>query len=428
MGKLWVIIKREYVERVRNRWFIISTVFGPLLFAALMFIPPWIASRSRASAAMSRIVILDATGAGLGRRIAAELNGGVGGDTSRTQVILLDPAGLPRAESVATERVRRGEVRGYLVLGKGLLTTSRARYAGQNASAVADMQMLERAVQNQVMGVRLEQAGVDPHQTRALTQLNVRVDTERLTKRGRAGSGQVSILFAIAVAATLYLSIFIYGQNVLRGVMEEKQTRVAEVVMSSVPATKLLAGKVLGVGAVGVTQIVLWTASSLTMMKVRGPVLAQFGVESSPIVLPHISVLMALTLFGFFVLGYVFYAALFAAIGAIVSSEQEAQQAQIPIALMLAGSIAFLQAILVRPDGGLAKMLSALPFSTPIVMPLRMSVITVPRWEVATAILSLVAGCYIAVWVAARIYRVGMLMYGKRPTLREIVRWLRYAY
>lgn len=126
-------------------------------------------------------------------------------------------------------------------------------------------------------------------------------------------------------------------------------------------------------------------------------------------------------------LGFVFYAALFAAVGAIVNSEQEAQQAQIPIVLLLAGSVSFIQAIIARPDAPLAVTLSWLPFSAPIVMPLRMSLIQIPTWEIAGAIASLAVGCYIVVWVAARIYRVGLLMYGKRPTIREIARWVRYS-
>jgi ABC-2 type transport system permease protein len=136
---------------------------------------------------------------------------------------------------------------------------------------------------------------------------------------------------------------------------------------------------------------------------------------------------MGLVLVLFFIAGYVFYSALFAAVGAMVSSEQEAQQALMPIILLLVSSFVFFQPILSKPTSGLAYTLSWLPFSAPIVMPLRMAVIPIPGWEIALAFISVAAGSYIAVWLAARIYRTGMLMYGKRPTLRELGRWIRTA-
>ncbi|MGI9077797.1 MAG: ABC transporter permease [Gemmatimonadaceae bacterium] len=428
MGRLWVIAKREYLERVRTKWFAVATIFGPVLFGALMILPPWIASRSRASLGLSRITILDATGTGLGKRVAAGLGGGIGGDTiASARVVEVKPDEIRAVERRASNDVIRGAANGYLVVDASTLSGVRARYAGSNATAVADMQELRRVVREQVMAIRLEQAGVDPIRTSALTRMRLTLDAERLSSRGRGGSGQISIFFALGVALLLYFSIFFYGQTVLRGVMEEKQTRVSEVVLSSVPASTLLDGKVLGVGAVGLTQILLWILASLLLIKARGTVLAWLGAPSLPLVLPNISFGLAATLLLFFLLGYVFYAALFAAIGAIVNSEQEAQQAQIPIVMMLAASIAFLQAILARPDGTLAVVLSLLPFSSPIVMPLRMSLIQVPPWEGLMSLGFLAFGCYIVVWMAARIYRVGLLMYGKRATVREIARWVRYA-
>jgi ABC-2 type transport system permease protein len=235
----------------------------------------------------------------------------------------------------------------------------------------------------------------------------------------------VSGIFALVVAVVLYSSILLYGQMVLRGVMEEKQTRVAEVVLSSIRANTLLAGKVLGVGAVGITQMALWAVVTSAMVKVREPVLARFGVVKTPFDLPPIEASAALLLLAFFVLGYLFFAALFAIVGAVVSSEQEAQQAQTPVILLLVSSVAVLQPVMTNPDGGLAQVMSALPFSAPIVMPLRMSMIPVSPFAVASSLLTIAAGVYVAVLLAARIYRVGLLMYGKQPTVREILRWTR---
>jgi ABC-2 type transport system permease protein len=427
MAKLLAIIGREYMERVRSRWFVFATVFGPITFAALMILPSWLSRRTTASEDVARIAILDATGVGLGARIASELNGGIGGDTARTKVQLVQPENLDAAERAATEAALRREIRGYLVLDTRTVAGIRARYVGTNASAVSDMQVLQRVVREAVMGVRFERAGVQPTEVRSLLRARVELDAQRLTQGGGSRSARVSIMFAFAIALLLYMSIFVYGQNVLRGVLEEKQTRVAEVVMSSVPASKLLAGKVLGVGAVGITQLILWISSSLLLLEVRGAILSQLGIAVTPLPLPDINAGQGLILLLFFLLGYTFYAALFAAIGAMVSSEHEAQQAQLPIVLLLVSNVVFIEPVLRNPESTMARLLGAIPFTAPIIMPLRMSVIGLSTLDVVLSLISVAGGCYIAVFIAARIYRVGMLMYGKRPRLRELARWLRPA-
>jgi ABC-2 type transport system permease protein len=427
MAKLWAVLVREYVERVRTKWFAIATVFGPLLLGVLIFVPPWLASRSRAAADIARITILDATGTPLGTRIAGELNGGVMGDTSLTEVRIVSQSELARAESLATREVTVGRRKGYLVIDSRMISgRAAARYSGSNATAQADMQEMRRIIRDQVLAMRLEQLGVAPERTRELARMRVPLELERLTSRGRGGSGQVNVIFAIGVAFLLYMSIVFYGQNVLRGVMEEKQTRVAEVVVSSISPTKLLAGKVLGVGAVGMTQILIWTLTSVALVKLRAPVLQSLGVEVTSFPMPSVTLTDGLALLLFFVLGYTLYAAMFAAVGAMVNSEQEAQQAQWPIVLLLMSSVFVLQPILLNPDGALARMMGMLPFSAPIVMPLRMSVAPVSAIDVILSLASVITGCYIAIWVAARIYRVGLLMYGKRPSLAELGRWVRY--
>jgi ABC-2 type transport system permease protein len=425
MGRLRVITAREYLERVRTRWFLFSTVFGPAFFAALMILPAVITRRTKASEEVSRIVVLDATGHELGRRIADGLSVGTIGDTARTRVQELAPDQLGPAESAATREIVRGDLVGYLVLDSATLDGRRVRYAGRNASAEADMEMLRRVVRESVMETRLEMAGVDRDRSSALVRTQLAFELERITDRGRGGSARVSVFFALLIVVMLYMALMLYGQAVLRGVMEEKQTRIAEVVISSVPAWQLLAGKVIGVGAVGLTQLAVWISSAILLLRYRGPILSKFGASPMSFTPPDVTVGMGVVLLLFFIAGYVFYSSLFAAVGAMVSSEQEAQQALMPIILLLVSSFVFFQPVLSEPTSGLAQTLSWLPFSAPIVMPLRMAVISVPRWDVAISLVSVAAGSYIAVWLAARIYRTGMLMYGKRPTIRELARWLR---
>src|SRR5918992_1162356 len=425
MRKLWVITAREYLERVRTKWFLFSTVFGPVFFAALMILPAIVARRTKASEDVSRIVVFDATGRELGRRIADGLSLGMTGDTARTRVRELALQQLAPAESAATREIVRGELTGYLVLDSATLQGRRVRYAGRNASAEADMDLLRRVVRESVMETRLQMAGVDPGRSAALVRTQLDFDLERISETGRRGSARATIVFALIIVVILYMALMLYGQAVLRGVMEEKQTRVAEVVLSSVPPWHLLAGKVIGVGAVGLTQFAVWISSGMLLMRYREHILAKFGAEGTSVAPPDVTLGMGLVLVLFFIAGYVFYSSLFAAVGAMVSSEQEAQQALMPIILLLVSSFVFFQPILSKPTSGLAHTLSWLPFSAPIVMPLRIAVIPVPGWEIAISLISVAAGSYIAVWIAARIYRTGMLMYGKRPTLRELGRWLR---
>jgi ABC-2 type transport system permease protein len=429
MGKLLTVVRREYVERVRNRWFVVATLFGPVLFGALMFAPALLTRHQKGggSADLRYVLVLDATGTAVGGRIATELAGGVAGDPDQARVRAVTPSELPAAEARARREVTERRAVGYLVLTDRALEGGEVRYAGVNATTIGDVERLGTVVRQQTLAARLERLGVDRERSVALSRSRVQLKTEHLTVGGRGASGQVSGVFALMVAVVLYSSILLYGQMVLRGVMEEKQTRVAEVVMSSVPADTLLAGKVLGVGAVGITQIVLWSAMSYMVAKVREPVLASFGVEREPLSLPAVGAGDAVLLLLFFLLGYLFFAALFAMIGAVVNSEQEAQQAQTPVILLLVSSVAVLQPVMTAPEGGLARLMSALPFSAPIIMPLRMSMVPVSGMAVATSLLAVALGACVAVWLAARIYRVGLLMYGKQPTVREMLRWTRTA-
>ena len=427
MGKLRAIVGREYFERVRTRWFVIATVFGPLFFAAIIILPAVLTARSKASEDLANMIVIDATGTDLGARVADALGGVRLGGGARPRVRVIPPMQLTPAETVATHEVMRGEVRGYLVLDDGTVAGEAARYAGRNASSLADMGTIQSAVRRTVLALRLEREGLDPARVGDLTTMDVALSTERITDRGRSGSGLVNVAFGLAAAFLLYMMIVLYGQNVLRGVLEEKMTRVAEVVVSSVSPHTLLAGKVLGVGAVGLTQQVIWFAAAVALFELRAPLLARLGAPTLPLQLPSITPGVAAILLLLFLLGYTFYAALFAAVGAMVNSDQDAQQAAMPVMLLLTATIIVVQPIMMNPTGRLATIMSWLPFSAPVIMPLRLSVAPVPPLEIAGTIAILMLACAAAVWVAARIYRVGLLMYGKRPSVRELAHWVREA-
>ena len=425
MARLWAVIKREYLERVRSKWFVIATVFGPLFFGALMVVPAWLSIRSVRSTEAGRVTIIDATGTALGDRIAERLRGGLFGDTSAARVLTVAPAALAEAESAATQAVIRKEVTGFLVLGPTALRDTTVRYAGRNAASIAEVDRIERAVRDALVSLRLEDQGVDSDVVLRVMKLSMSVDPEQITERGRGGSGRIQFIFAAGVSLILYMTILIHGQNVMRSVLEEKTTRVAEVVVASIRPDALLAGKIIGVGGVAVTQVTTWILTSVLLMRARGPISAALGLPSIPISLPSVTPGLLVLLVVFFLLGFLLFAALYAIVGAMVSSEQEAQQAAQPLMLIVLSPLFLLQAVLLNPMTQVAQVTSMIPFAAPVLMPLRLSLVPVPAVEIATSLAVNAVACIAVMWVASRVYRVGILMYGKRATFREVIRWIR---
>jgi ABC-2 type transport system permease protein len=441
-AKLWAVIRREYLERVQTRWFIIGCLLGPVLITGVLFVPAWLTLRNLRAEPASLIVI-DATGAGLGNRLRASLDSTASPNApNKVDVRVTPPDGIAAAESLATRAVVTKAVEGYVVLDSSTLRGERARYAGRKATAVGDMRRLETALRQTSLAQRLEHANLSSALVDSLTRSRLVLESERLTEQGRGtdASRRANAPFAIAVAFLLYTSMILYGQAVLRGVLEEKSTRVAEVVVSSVSPETLLAGKVIGVGAVGLTQQIIWVVATLYLGSFTAPILMRMapstggagaidngGVPAMTMSMPDVHIGSLLLILLFFILGYGVYSSLYAAVGSTVNSEQEAQQALAPILVLIVSSALFIQPAMLNPTSTLARVASMFPFSAPIIMPLRMSLVPIPPWEMAVAILGLIIAFIAVILLAARIYRVGLLMYGKRPTLSELARWVRQS-
>ena len=440
MRKLGVVFRREYLERVRSKWFLIGTLLGPVFLGTIMILPTYLSMRQRPGNDLTNVFVLDATGTGLGARVSAALAKSFPGAPA-PQVKVMSPERLMVAEDSAVNAVVRKEINGFIVLDSNTVANRSVRYAGRNASSINNVQALMASVKQQVLAQRLEHEGLDAARVTALTAEKLETKTEKIGSKGREkGSGLGNLAFGYIVAFLLYMMIVLYGQNILRGVMEEKTTRVAEVVVSSVSTDTLLAGKVLGVGLVAITQVLSWVALTLGMLFYLGPILfknmgaaagasaaASRGMPTDIITSALPSPGAALIILGYFVLGFIFYAALFAAVGAMVSSQEDVQQASMPVMLMLISSVIFMQPILLNPGSPLSRTMSLIPFSAPILMPLRMSLIPVPWYELAASLGGVALASIAAIWVSARIYRVGLLMYGKRPSFAELARWVRYA-
>ncbi|MGH7669347.1 MAG: ABC transporter permease [Gemmatimonadaceae bacterium] len=430
MSKVLVVFKREYLERVRSKWFIVATVLGPVFMAAVIIVPGLLAARTKTSSTLANVVVLDATHTGLGARVAKSLI--VLAPTSPPpRVEDIAPAQLGQAEDSATQLVMHHGAQGYLVLDTSTVAGVGARYAGRNATSLTDVASLTSTVRKSLLDMRLENAGINPDSVARLTAVKLDMKTDKITDKGlEAGGGMTSVVFGYIIAFVLYMMIAIYGQTILRGVLEEKTTRVAEVVVSSVKPDVLLAGKILGVGSVALTQVLIWTLSAvylasfgMQMLKaVGGPAVAASGIQ-----MPTVSLTIGVALLLFFILGFMFYSCLFAAVGAMVSNQEDVQQAALPVMLPLIAAIVLMGPVLADPSSTLARVASWVPVSAPIIMPLRMALIPISWPELIATLAGLVVACWAAIWVSARIYRVGLLMYGKRPTLRELVKWIRMA-
>ena len=455
MDKFWVVAKREYLERVRSRWFVLMTLFVPVFITVIFLVPAWVTARSAPSATVRNIVILDATGSGLGKRVAqvlmkdtSTIRGTVTPASSTTEnrvdtrddptpvVRELSQSELPVAEDSALHQVMKPKaLTGYLVLDDSTLSTRRYRYAGRNASSIVDTERLKAAVRQAFTGVMLQREGVKPETISLISSLSLDMQQTRIDERGKGGSGQTAIFLGVGIGILLLMSIVFHGQYVLRGVLEEKSTRVAEVVISSIKPEILLAGKVAGAGAVGLTQQVLWIALASYLMtnfaplvlKAAGSPVASNNSAALGVSLGGLTVGLFIVVLLYFLLGFVFYASLLAAAGSMVNNEQDAQQAAMPVMYLLIASWLFVNSVIVNPSGRIATVLSWLPFSSPIIMPMRMGLSPVGWPSIVGSLLVCALGGVLAVWLAARIYRVGMLMYGKKPSLREVAKWVRYA-
>jgi ABC-2 type transport system permease protein len=415
VSRLWPIVRREYLERVRSKAFIIATVLGPVLMGGLMVIPVLVAGKAGKPL---RLAVLDDSGT-LAAPVEAQLTKLRRDDNPRF-VIEPPPLGSPETrERELKAAVIEGRLDGYLHLPADSLQKASASYFGKNVSNMIDLRMMEDAVSDTLVGLRLTGAGLDPVKVRDLTK-KVDLKTIRLTAEGEREDRGAAALFSITLLMMLYTTVLMWGQAVLTGVIEEKSNRVVEVIVSAVPSTKLMAGKLLGVGAVGLTQFLVWVLS------LAGVSLAGASVAAgSAARMPEVSPLLLGAFVLYFLLGYLLYSALFAAVGASVNTTQEAQSLAFPVFMPLVVGVMFFPMVLNSPDSTLSTVLSLIPLLTPLLMFLRITVLVPPMWQIALSIALTGASIAGVLWVAARIYRVGILMYGKRPTFPEILRWVR---
>jgi ABC-2 type transport system permease protein len=293
------------------------------------------------------------------------------------------------------------------------------------------MRILQVTLRGAVFSERLRREGVEPGVV-SRAQIPVDLATVNIRHGKVTGeSGQASFFLAYVMWFLLYMAILLYGVQVMGSVVEEKTSRVVEVLVSSLKPFHLLAGKVIGVGAVGLLQMGIWVGFGKLALDHRAELAGLLGHGSdataalSSMPFPEVPLATVVIFLSYFLLGFFLYAAMFAGVAAMVNSESEARQAQTPVVMLLVIPTVLMIGILNNPDGGMALALSMIPFTSPIAMPVRWAAVGVPAVQVLGSIVILAATVLAITWVAARVYRVGILMYGKKPGIRELVRWVR---
>jgi ABC-2 type transport system permease protein len=441
MRKILAVIRREFIERVRTRAFIISTILFPLLMTTFTVLPALLLRRASGTKHVAVIVGLEGT---LGERAAEALARAPRRDSTVPIPYTVErlPA-LGRVEAVRdsvlhlTGLSKRAELNngfdGVLVLTDETLTTGRIQYYGTNVGSPAEMRRMEETLQPVVQRERLERLGVDPGVVlRAVG--NVDLVTQKVADGKLTGqSGAATFGLAYGMVFILYLTLMIYGSQVMTSVVEEKTTRIVEVLASSLRPFELMLGKVIGVGLVGLFQLSIWAATALYLGSSGASFFGRMmndGATSAassggPGFLSAISPTLVIIFLVLFILGFLFYAAMFAAVGSMCSTVQDTQQVMMPVTLPIMLGIMTMFALINDPNGTLGRVITFIPFWAPFALPVRYSITPLPATEVLGAIAVMIVSVLAVAWVAGRVYRVGILSYGKRATFRDVARWVR---
>jgi len=419
--KALIITKREYLSRIRSKWFWVGTIAIPVLLGAAMVLPSLILATSEAQLVLAMV---DETG------IVAESLASAGDEMGgNDQMVRLDLRLEPPAADVEAqrasldERILADEIDAWLWISAERLEANEVEYHGHTVSNILTLQTLEQRISRIVREHRLVAAGYDATE---VSQLMAGIDlrTVRVTEEGldeNAGFGDLAI--ALGLFMILYTTTLLYGQMVMHGVLEEKSNRIVEIVVSSVTPFDLMMGKLIGIGGACLTQLAVWIASA-TILTAPG-VLAAMSVASDAGI-PTLHPVVILNFFALFVLGYLIYASFFALVGAAFNDIKEAQQLATAGSMFVVVPMLVFMPVMNDPDSTMAVVMSLIPPFTPMIMMLRIALKMPPAWQLVLGYALTTGFAVLMVWASARVYRVGILMYGKRPTVPEIWRWMRY--
>ncbi len=412
--KVGAVVRREYLGQVRTKGFWISTALIPVFLVAILVGPALFFNKQQGTLLLG---CQDATG-----RIAELLvekieAAGEYGEPLHVTVRTLSTAMSP---DDLTRLLLDGEIDAYVRVDESTIQRGEIDYRARVTTNIIVQERLENIFQEIFTAERLSAHGFDAAKIQELSA-GIRLNVIEVGKEGESAGGEVRFAIAYVMFFLLYMMLIGYGQHILRGVLEEKSSRIVEVIISSLRPSELLLGKIFGIGAVGLTQVTVWVITAVVLA--AGP---SIGILASIGPLPSISPVLIFHFFFYFLVGFFLYATVFATVGAIHSNEQEAQQYNFVAMMPLIASVVLVFGVINAPTSTFSVVISFVPLVTPLIMLARVAVGAVTPLELVAADILLVAFVALEIWFAARIYRVGILMYGKRPTLPEVLRWARY--
>lgn len=424
MKKIFAVIKREYLQIVKTKGFIISTVLAPVIMIAFIAVPVLLSVKSTGE--KKTIAVVDMTGQVFQEfdRTLAEYK--MKDESRRYTVQEFRPtADISGLRSLLSQKVLANEFSAYIFIPDSILSGGEAEFVSQHVSDFDEIKRLSESLNRVVVGLRLAKEGLDPQRVSDYMK-HVGLKTIKVTPQGEKEDVGGTFAMAYVLVLLIYMTLIFYGSIILRGVIEEKSNRVVEVVLSSLKPFELMMGKILGIGAVGLTQYAVWALIGFVMSQYGMSMLTSLVPAASGIkfaIPPYIFFYFVV----FFILGYFLYGTLYAAVASTVNSEKEAQQMLMPITMFLVLPILLMTMVIKNPSGSTSVILSLIPFFAPIIMFMRICVLMPPAWQVALSIGLLGLTVVAMVWLAAKIYRIGILMYGKKPSLPEIVKWIKYS-
>lgn len=446
MNKIGLIIQREYLTRVRKKSFIIMTILGPVLMAALFIVPVWLAMNEEDDA---HILVIDDSFLFTERMT----------DTDKIKFSYpSDGLDSAKAKVLASD-----DFDAVLYIHEKIMTTqSGIQLIYDKQPGISVIRYIENSIENDIEKFKLAKSGIDQATIEA-AKTNVKLVTKKLDEIGEESKSntELSMIVGMFSGILIYMFIFLYGVQVMRGVIEEKTNRIIEVIISSVKPFELMMGKIIGIALVGLTQFLLWVVLSTTLISGGQSLVEQHFAKQdtgtsieevmsgSQSLVPeqeevaetqlneaavnelfdNISMIDFPVILGsflfYFLGGYLIYSALFAAVGSAVDNEADTQQFMLPITLPIIFSFVMAQVVINNPESSMSFWLSMIPFTSPIIMMVRIP-FGVPYWEIGLSMLLLVVGFVATTWLAGRIYRTGILMYGKKISYKELWKWLRY--
>ncbi|OGF64859.1 MAG: hypothetical protein A2Y62_17900 [Candidatus Fischerbacteria bacterium RBG_13_37_8] len=448
MSRIWAIIKREYIVRVRTKAFIIGTIAAPIVFIAMIVIP--ILLTGVEGDQVRRIAIIDLSG-----DMYAQLREALDGDKqgqryipeqtpvekrdkriiNRTkppdnggyvlEQIPVKENNLDVVKEQLISKIINKQLDAYIIIGKHILEGEKPEYHSKHVSNFMELRLIEDTLTKIVVEKRLRKEGLDPENIDKITS---RVDLKVIKLSGKGEEKEdrgETFFFSYILMLMLYTTVLLYGVAIMRSVIEDKSSRIVEVLASSVRPFDLMLGKLIGVGAVGLTQYLVWSILGIIVLLYGASIAMFFNPQAVMSTMPVIPVTHFIYFVIYFLLGYFLYSTMYIIVGSMVDNEQDAQNLQAPLIVFLVIPMLIAPMVLINPDSKISVILSLIPFFTPIVMFLRITVLTPSFWQIILSLVLSIVTILLMTWIAARVYKVGMLMYGKKISFPELIKWIK---